>query len=77
MAPIARTASYGCEGLEPGLNRGGNVDSGARYIYIHGTGNESTLGRPDSHGCIHLSSDDLLPLYDKLPEGTLVWIAEG
>jgi L,D-transpeptidase YbiS len=63
------------EGLEPGLNRGGNVDSFRRYIYIHGTGNELTLGRPDSHGCVHLSANDLLPLYDKLPEGTLVWIA--
>jgi hypothetical protein len=62
------------EGMEPGFNRGGNVDSFQRYIYIHGTGNETTLGRPDSHGCVHLSGDDLLPLYDKLPEGTLVWI---
>jgi L,D-transpeptidase YbiS len=35
----------------------------------------NSLGRPDSHGCIHLSADDLLPLYDMLPEGTLVWIA--
>ena len=64
------------EGLEPGFNRGGNVDSHARYIYIHGTGNETTLGRPDSHGCVHLAADDLMPLYDKVPEGTLVWIAE-
>jgi lipoprotein-anchoring transpeptidase ErfK/SrfK len=71
LAPIAHRILW-LEGLEPGLNRGGNVDSRARYIYIHGTGNEATLGRPDSHGCIHLSSDDLLPLYDKLPEGTLV-----
>jgi hypothetical protein len=63
------------EGLEPGFNRGGNVDSFRRYIYIHGTGDETTLGRPDSHGCIHLSANDLLPLYDELPEGTLVWIA--
>ena len=63
------------EGLEAGFNRGGEVDSFLRYIYIHGTGNETTLGRPDSHGCIHLSANDLLPLYDKLPEGTLVWIA--
>jgi lipoprotein-anchoring transpeptidase ErfK/SrfK len=75
LAPIAHRILW-LEGLEPGLNRGGNVDSHARYIYIHGCGNETTLGRPDSHGCIHLSSDDLLPLYDKLPEGTLVWIAE-
>jgi hypothetical protein len=62
------------EGLEPGLNRGGDVDSHARYIYIHGTGDETTLGRPASYGCIHLAANDLIPLYDKLPIGTLVWI---
>ena len=64
------------EGLEPGFNRGGNVDSHARYIYIHGTGDETTIGRPVSCGCIHLAADDLIPLFDKLPAGTLVWIAE-
>jgi lipoprotein-anchoring transpeptidase ErfK/SrfK len=63
------------EGLEPGFNRGGNVDSHSRYIYIHGTGNETTLGRPDSHGCVHVAAADLIPLYDLIPEGTLVWIA--
>jgi len=62
------------EGLEPGVNRGGNVDSHARYIYIHGTGDETTIGRPVSCGCIHLAADDLIPLFDKLPGGTLVWI---
>jgi len=62
------------EGLEPGFNRGGNVDSHARYIYIHGTGDEPSLGRPASWGCIHLATDDLLPLFDKLRSGTLVWI---
>ena len=62
------------EGLEPGFNRGGNVDSHARYIYIHGTGDEPTLGRPASCGCIHLAADDLIPLFDQLPLGTLVWI---
>ena len=64
------------EGLEPGFNRGGNVDSHARYIYIHGTGDQTTIGRPASHGCIHLADNDLIPLFDKLPGGTLVWIAE-
>jgi L,D-transpeptidase YbiS len=64
------------EGLEPGFNRGGDVDSRARYIYIHGTGDELTLGRPASHGCAHLAAQDLMPLYDKLPSGTLVWISE-
>jgi lipoprotein-anchoring transpeptidase ErfK/SrfK len=62
------------EGLEPGLNRGGNVDTFRRYVYIHGFGDELTLGRPQSCGCIHLSGADLMPLYDRLPVGTLVWI---
>ncbi len=75
--PLARIAHriLWLEGLESGLNRGGNIDSFRRYIYIHGTGDETTLGRPDSHGCVHLSASDLLPLYDKLPEGTLVWLS--
>jgi hypothetical protein len=74
LAPITNRILW-LEGLEPGFNRGGHVDSHARYIYIHGTGDEPTIGRPASHGCIHLASQDLLPLFDKLPVGTLVWIA--
>jgi len=65
------------EGLEPGLNRAGPVDSHSRCIYIHGTGNEPALGRPDSHGCVHLAAQDLIPLYDKLPAGSLVWLSEN
>lgn len=72
-APITNRIFW-LEGMEPGLNRGGKVDTHARYVYIHGTGNELTLGKPASHGCIHLSGQDLLPLYDFLPSGTLVWI---
>ncbi len=64
------------EGLEPGLNQGGDVDSHARYIYIHGTGDQNSIGEPASHGCIHLADADLIPLFDLLPSGTLVWIAE-
>lgn len=64
------------EGLEPGFNRGTNVDSRARYIYIHGTGDQESIGEPASHGCIHLADADLIPLFDLLPVGTLVWIAE-
>ncbi|HEY6169599.1 MAG TPA: L,D-transpeptidase [Verrucomicrobiae bacterium] len=64
------------EGLEPGFNRGGSVDTFARYIYIHGVGDELTLGQPASRGCIHLAASDLLPLYERVSEGTLVWISE-
>jgi hypothetical protein len=68
------------EGLEPGLNQGFdggvNVDSHARYIYIHGTADQKSIGQPASHGCIHLADADLIPLFDLLPGGTLVWIGE-
>jgi lipoprotein-anchoring transpeptidase ErfK/SrfK len=63
------------EGLEPGFNRGGDVDTFHRYIYVHGVGDELTLGRPASRGCVHLAAADLMPLYDRLPVGTLVWIS--
>jgi hypothetical protein len=68
------------EGLEPGLNKGFdggvNVDSHARYIYIHGTADQKSIGQPASHGCIHLADADLIPLFDLLPGGTLVCIQE-
>jgi lipoprotein-anchoring transpeptidase ErfK/SrfK len=74
-APIAHRIFW-LEGLEPGLNQGGAVDSHARYIYIHGLGDELTLGRPCSRGCIHLAAADLVPLFDLVPSGTPVWIAQ-
>lgn len=71
--PIAHRILW-LEGLEPSFNSGRNVDSHSRYIYIHGLGDETTLGRPASRGCIHVAAGDLLPLFDLLPSGTLVWI---
>jgi hypothetical protein len=65
------------EGLEPGFNRGDRLDSHARYIYIHGTADQKSIGQPASHGCIHLADVDLIPLFDLLPSGTLVWISEN
>lgn len=62
------------EGMEEGFNRGGNVDTHARFIYIHGFGDETTLGRPNSHGCVHVAAADLMPLFERVPSGTLVWI---
>jgi hypothetical protein len=64
------------DGLEPGFNCGGHVDSHSRYIYIHGTADQKSIGRPASRGCIHLADADLIPLFDLLPSGTLVWIQE-
>ncbi len=65
------------EGLEPGFNCGDDLDSRKRYIYIHGIGDESHLGRPNSKGCIHVGSKQLFRLYDAVPVGTLVYISEN
>ncbi len=52
------------EGLEPGVNRGGRVDSMKRCIYIHGTPDEGLIGRPASHGCIRMKNKDVAELFD-------------
>jgi len=64
------------EGLESGKNKGPGLDSFERYIYIHGVGDETTLGRPSSCGCIHLAASDLMPLFDRCRGNDLVWIEE-
>ena len=62
------------DGQEQGYNKGGNVDSYTRYIYIHGTSEEGRLGTPSSHGCIRMKNKDIIELYDKIKLGTLVLI---
>lgn len=64
------------DGLEPGLNKGGNVDSYERYIYIHGTDEEGRLGSPASHGCIRMRNADVIDLFDRVDENTLVVITQ-
>ncbi|MEZ5478798.1 MAG: L,D-transpeptidase [Thiolinea sp.] len=63
------------DGLEPGLNKGGKVDSLERYIYIHGTDEEGRLGAPASHGCIRMRNRDVVDLYNRVGVDTLVVIA--
>ena len=63
-------------GTEPGLNRGGRVDTLRRFIYIHGTPEESLIGMPVSHGCIRMRNRDLLALFDWVEAGTPVEILE-
>ena len=62
------------EGLEEGLNKGKNIDSFKRYIYIHGTSEEGRLGSPASHGCIRMKNKAVIDLYKKIEVGTLVLI---
>jgi lipoprotein-anchoring transpeptidase ErfK/SrfK len=58
-------------GLEPL-----NANTWQRYIYIHGTNDEASIGRPASHGCVRLRNADMVDLFDLTPEGTQVWIRE-
>lgn len=64
------------DGMEHGLNKGGNVDSKSRYIYIHGTPEEGLIGTPASHGCIRMKNDDVAALYELIDEGCFVVIMD-
>ena len=64
-------------GSEPGRNRGGNVDTLRRFIYIHGTADEATIGQPVSAGCIRMRNADLLALFPECRPGMPVRITES
>ena len=61
-------------GLEEGINKGGNVDSYNRYIYIHGSPHYDKLGSRQSQGCIRMSDDDVIELFKLVNNKTLVLI---
>jgi len=60
------------DGLEPGVNRGGKVDTLRRLVYIHGTADDTRIGEPISEGCILMRGDDLVRLFDAVENGTVV-----
>ena len=64
------------EGLEDGINRGGDVDSWSRYIYIHGTNQIDALGRSASAGCIRLDPQQVIDLFERVDEGCCVLITQ-
>jgi len=55
---------------------GGTSHAYERCIYIHGTPEESTLGRPCSWGCIRMRSADVMQVYDKVQIGTHILISD-
>ncbi len=65
------------DGLEPGHNRGGDHDSHDRFIYIHGTANERSVGTASSRGCIRMRNDDVIALFDAVPVGALVVVLDN
>ena len=61
-------------GQESGYNRGGSCDTMRRYIYVHGTPDDTELGRPGSRGCIRMRNAELLELFDRVAAGMAVEI---
>src|SRR5207247_7402805 len=51
-----------------------NAHAFQRCIYIHGTPQEKTIGRPASYGCIRMKSSDVAELYNRVPLGAVVQI---
>ncbi len=62
------------EGLENGINKGGELDSYGRHIYIHGTAEEGLIGQPASHGCVRMRNKDVIDLFNRVDKGLKVII---
>jgi len=52
-----------------------NANAYSRYIYIHGTPEERTIGTPASYGCVRMRSSDIIDLYEIVGRGARVRIA--
>lgn len=63
-------------GLEQGVNRGGEVDTYDRYVYIHGTNHEDRIGEPLSSGCVLMRNLDIIELYEEVRTGDQVLICD-
>ena len=57
------------DGMEPQ-----NHNARSRGIYIHGTPQEWTIGKPMSWGCIRMRSRDVIKFFDEVPVGAVVSI---
>ena len=53
-----------------------NARAFGRNIYIHGTPEESTIGRPASYGCVRMRSQDVVDLFNRVPNGIDVMITK-
>ena len=59
------------EGLEKS-----NANTRERYIYIHGTNQEHSIGQAASNGCIRMRNVDVVRLFELVDVGGLVEIVE-
>ena len=61
-------------GTEEGQNKGGEVDTLSRYIYIHGCPDSDSFMKPSSHGCVKMRNKDIIELFEYVDVGTQVFI---
>jgi L,D-transpeptidase YbiS len=61
-------------GCEVGRNRLGDVDTMRRMIYIHGAPDSAEIGKPGSHGCVRMRSEDVAELFELVAPYTPVEI---
>ena len=54
-----------------------NAHAYGRNIYIHGTPEERFIGRPASYGCIRMRSRDVAQLFNAVPLGTRIEVANS
>lgn len=46
-----------------------NSNTYDRYVYVHGTNQESKVGQPAGHGCVRLKNTDMIALFDSVSVG--------
>jgi len=51
-----------------------NQNTKERYIYIHGTNHECSLGSPMSCGCVRMANKDITEMFDQVEVGDSVSI---
>lgn len=64
------------QGEEPGVNKGGDIDSFIRNIYIHGTPEEGLIGTPSSKGCVRMKNEEVKEVFEYAYIGMKVLILE-
>jgi lipoprotein-anchoring transpeptidase ErfK/SrfK len=70
-ADLIMTRILWLDGLDPG-----NANTHQRFIYIHGTNHEESIGKPASHGCIRMKKADVAELFELVGVDTPVVIKE-
>jgi len=68
------TRIFWLSGTEEEKNKGGNVDSHDRFIYIHGSPDDVEMGQPGSHGCVRMRNEDIIELFEIVEVGIKVVI---